>query len=117
MRRPQLGRSGLGHVRAVEVEVVIQLRHLGAHPVSQGGGWLLIESHGPERKRHLSFSDRVGGGPGHRLGEQPLHGQGDDGPAAPGTVISGDEVVADEHREGEHAADLDVILVEAEGPE
>jgi hypothetical protein len=50
-------------------------------------------------------------------GQEPLQGQAEYVRAAAQAMLGGDEVAADEHREGEHAANLDLLLVSAEGAE
>lgn len=50
-------------------------------------------------------------------GQEPLQGQPEYVRAAAQAMLGGDEVAADEHREGEHAANLDLLLVGAESAE
>jgi hypothetical protein len=50
-------------------------------------------------------------------GQEPLQGQPEYVRAAAQAMLGGDEVAADEHREGEHAANLDLFLVDAESAE
>jgi hypothetical protein len=50
-------------------------------------------------------------------GQEPLQGQPEYVRAATQAMLGGDEVAADEHREGEHAANLDLFLVDAESAE
>ena len=52
-----------------------------------------------------------------RLGEQPVEDEPHDVPAAALAVVGGHEAVADPQREGDHAAELDLGLVGAEGAE
>jgi hypothetical protein len=50
-------------------------------------------------------------------GQEPLQGQPEYVRAAAQAMLGGDEVAANEHREGEHAANLDLLLVGAESAE
>jgi hypothetical protein len=74
-------------------------------------------SRGGARVRLLA-SSRCGGGldvsPDLLSGQEPLQGQPEYVRAAAQAMLGGDEVAADEHGEGEHAANLDLLLVGAE---
>ena len=83
-----------------------------ADPARQGRGGARVR---------LLASSRCGEGlgvsPALLSGQEPLQGQAEYVPAAAQAMLGGDEVAADEHREGEHAANLDLLLVGAESAE